>query len=560
MLRPMLGSMTYSLTFHGAAGTVTGSCIAIRHEDEIVLVDCGLFQGTKSVRALNYTPFPFNPSEVTAVLLTHAHIDHCGLLPKLVAEGVRPPIYCTDATADLLGFMLPDTAHIQEYEVARLNNRNRRRGRPEVTPIYTRTDADEVLTDIRVVELGEIVEVRPWLAARFWDAGHILGSASIEVVVGEDALHGLEPDETEEGGFDGERVRSMRLLFSGDLGPDEKAFHTGPKGPQGVDYLIVESTYGGRHREPMDAETRRALLGREINAALKRGGPILMPVFAVERTQEILYDLDILLDDGIIPNTRIFLDSPLAIRATEAFDKHLDDINEEGTPHPFRRGNLHPLMNAEESKKLEHMRGAAIIMAGSGMCDAGRIREHLADHLWRAETTVLIVGYQAPGTIGRLLVEGHDHIRIHGQDVEVRATIRDLDYFSGHADHDELVEWVAARGPVRRSIFISHGEDDARLALADALVDRLELDPADILRPGLDERFDLKRSGRPKRRPPKALRLAADAMATPDWHNRYAEIALKLSRRLGEASDDATRTRMLEKIEAILDGEGKRDR
>jgi metallo-beta-lactamase family protein len=386
--------MTLTLSFHGAVGTVTGSCYALERGRETVLVDCGLFQGTKSVRALNYAGLPVDPARVSAVLITHAHIDHCGLLPKLVAHGWEGPVYCTAATADLMDFMLRDTAHIQEFEVERLNRRNRRRGRPTVDPIYTREDAAHAVSLLRPVAYRERAGVTDWLTARFWNAGHILGAASIELEASAD--HGDGP---------------MRLVFSGDIGPGDKAFHDDPEGPSGgIDHMILESTYGGRIRPPMDEAARQAELARVMRAAIDRGGPILMPVFAVERTQELLYDLDCLIDRGELPDLETFLDSPLAIRATEAFDRHLPQLNKPGTPHPFRRKSLHLVMEARESQKLAQLRGPILIMAGSGMCDAGRIREHIADHLWRPETTLVIVGYQAPGTLGRLIADSQSAV------------------------------------------------------------------------------------------------------------------------------------------------------
>lgn len=526
--------MTYTLAFHGAAGSVTGSCFALARGPDVVLVDCGLFQGTKSLRALNYAALPFDPKAVRAVLLTHAHIDHSGLLPRLAAAGATPPVHATAATGDLLGVMLPDTAHIQEVEVRRLNRRNRRRGRSTVTPIYTKADARAVLKAVRAAGYGAWVRVTDWLSARFWNAGHILGSASIEVALGPD------PDAPE-----------IRLLFSGDLGPDDKSFHAPPDGPAGLDLIVMETTYGARERPAPDAAARQTLLAREIDRALERGGPILMPIFAVERTQEILFDLDHLFDTGRLPAMPVFLDSPLAIRATEVFDSHLPEVNQPGTPHPFRRANLHPLEHARDSRRLERLRGAAIVMAGSGMCDAGRIREHLADHLWRDEATVLLVGYQAPGTLGRVLLEGRQAVRIHGREVSVRAAVRVLDVYSGHADRRGLLAWAKARGAPRHGLFLVHGEEAARRALGDGLIEG-GLAPDLIHMPGLDARFRLKPGRRPQALPKDGRRVAPDALGPADWHNRYADLVLGLSRSLREAPDDAARKALIDRLEAVL--------
>ena len=533
----MLRGMSVTLSFHGAAGTVTGSAYALERSGEIVLVDCGLFQGPKAVRALNYGPLPIDVKRLSAVLLTHAHIDHSGLLPKLAAAGWEGPIFATEATCDLLDFMLRDTARIQEFEVERLNRRNQRRGRPAVEPIYTSEDATRILQMLRPVALKETVGIVDWMAARFWNAGHILGAASVEV----------------ETAADGERP--MRLLFSGDLGPGGKAFHDDPEGPQGgVDHLILESTYGGRARPALDEEGRRDALARVLSAALARGGPILMPVFAVERTQELLYDIDRLIDAGRLPDLETFLDSPLAIRATECFDRHLPRVNEPGTPHPFRRKSLHLVMEAKDSMRLARLRGPVLIMAGSGMCDAGRIREHIADHLWRPETTLVIVGYQAPGTLGRLIADGAKRVRIHGNEIEIAGQVELLDVYSGHADAEELAAWAADRRPVHGTLFLTHGEAAERAALYERLAadgwprERMEL-------PELDQRYRLRpgHAAQPMKKPRRraaAKTLAKEAEA--DWHNRYAAASLALTQALKDAPDDRARERLLGRVEKAL--------
>ncbi len=388
---------------------------------------------------------------------------------------------------------------------------------------------------LRPVALRERVGATDWLTARFWNAGHILGSTSIETTIAD--AHG-KPETT--------------LLFSGDLGPGDKAFHDDPEGPAGIDHLILESTYGGRTRPPLDGEARRAALADTLDRAIARGGPILMPVFAVERTQELLFDIDVLMDEGRLPALEIFLDSPLAIRATEAFDRHLPEINRTGTPHPFRRPNLHTLMEAKESARLERLRGPALIMAGSGMCDAGRIRQHLADHIWRPETTLVIVGYQAPGTLGRLIVEGKKTIRIHGQEVAVAAAVETLDAYSGHADGDALVDWAVARRPVRGTVFLTHGEDAERTALA-ARLDAAGFHGERILQPTLDARYALEPGGQVTRRKTRKRRAEPRRVAAPaDWHNRYADASVRLAEALRSAPDDATRRRLLDRIEKAL--------
>lgn len=528
--------MSPTITFHGAAGGVTGACFLVRHAQGAVLVDCGMFQGPKTVRELNWRPFPFDPREIDAVLLTHAHIDHSGLIPKLRKHGFRGRVTCTRATADLLEFMLPDSGFIQESEVERLNARNRQRGREAVEPIYTKADAEAALDHLSPVDLDCWVDVQPGVRARFWEAGHILGSASIELAVA-----------------DGEGT--VTLLFSGDLGPGDKAFHGDPSGPTGMDWIVTEATYGGRIRTVLNERQRQAALADEVRAALARGGNIIIPSFAVERTQELLYDLDVLFDSGALPVTDVFLDSPLAVRITGVFERHLPSVNIPGTQPPFRRGNLRLVESAEHSKRLNRLTGGAIILAASGMCEAGRIRHHLKHNLWRRNATVLFVGYQAPGTLGRILQQGVGFVRIHGEEIEVKATVRTLDTYSGHADQAGLLSWIKARGPIRRGLFIAHGEDAERAALRDRLRET-GMDPDAILLPMLDEACALS-DGKPVAavapKPPQQMpRLPKGHLPETDWHNTYAGTVLDLSERLRALPDDASRARVLARVREAL--------
>ncbi|HYH39261.1 MAG TPA: MBL fold metallo-hydrolase [Azospirillum sp.] len=523
--------MKLTLTFHGAAGTVTGSCFRLSTGNGDVLIDCGLFQGTKTVRELNYRPFPFNPASLHGVLLTHAHIDHSGLVPKLVRLGYRGPIYATPATVDLLEYMLPDSGYIQETDVERLNRRNRQRGRAAVQPIYTEEDARDSLKRLKPVGYDRWVDVIAGVRARFWQAGHLLGSASVEVEV---ASRGGDP---------------IRLLFSGDVGPGGKAFHEGAEAPVHPDWLVMETTYGDRNREDLDHDRRRALLAAEVRAALEAGGPLLIPVFAVERTQELLYDLDRLFDTGVLLPVEVFLDSPLADAVTGVFRRHLAEIGSAGDD-PFVRPNFHRVLSVAESQKLNALKGGAIIMAASGMCDAGRIRHHLKNHLWRSETTVLLVGYQAPGTLGHTLQQGAPRVRIHGEEVEVRARVRSLDVYSGHADRDGLLDWLEERQGVGRGLFLVHGETGAREAIRQALLAK-GWDGESIHIPDLDETVDLTQP-RPRTAEDGAARLPAAAMGGADWHNRYAETLLELGEALRTAPDDRTRDRLLERVRKAI--------
>lgn len=523
--------MALSLTFHGAAGTVTGSCFRLGTPMGDVLIDCGLFQGTKTIKELNYRPFPFDPASIKAVLLTHAHIDHSGLLPKLVRQGFRGRIHATAGTVDLLEYMLPDSGYIQETEVERLNHRNRQRGRATVQPIYTQDDAIRSLRRLRRVEYDSWTEILPGLRARFWQAGHILGSSSIEVEVAD--------------GGDGAPVR---LLFSGDLGPGGKSFHADASGPERPDWLVLETTYGDRDRVDLDEAARQALLRDEVKAALAGGGVLVIPVFAVERTQELLYDLDRLFDGGGLPPVDVFLDSPLADAVTGVFRRHLDDLETDGDP--FIRANFHHIRGVAESQRLNTVTGGAIIMAASGMCDAGRVRHHLKNRLWRPQDSVLLVGYQAPGTLGRMLQQGVSSVRIHGEEIQVRARIRSIDVYSGHADRSALLAWVAARKGAGHGLFLVHGEEDARASIRAALLER-GWEAGMVALPALDDTVDLT-AARPRAAAQPHARLAPPALAGSDWHNRYAQTLLSLGQTLNAAPDDATRERILAGVQAAL--------
>jgi metallo-beta-lactamase family protein len=526
--------MTLKLTFHGAAGCVTGFCALLETGQSRLLIDCGMFQGSKTLKALNYGDFPFDASSIDAVLLTHAHIDHSGLLPKLMKAGFEGPIHATTGTRDLCEIMLADSASIQESEVRQLNRRNQRRGRAEVKPIYTVRDAARCLDQFSKVKLDEPVVVAPGVTATYWEAGHILGSASIEVRV-----------ETEDG--------VETLLFSGDLGPGGREYAPDPQGPSKVDYLVLESTYGDRERIDLGGAARRALLAKELNDARAAGGPLLIPAFAVERSQELLADLLILMDEHQVPPADIFLDSPLAIEATEIFQRR--GWNRSSKTNPFEHlsnsGPLKFLREPGESDRLENLSGWHIIMAASGMCDAGRVRKHLKRLLWRRQATVLLSGYQAVGTLGRILQEGAKRISIQGDDIQVHARIRSLDVYSGHADAPGLVAWAKQRAP-GAGVFLAHGEP----AALESLKSRLAASgiPADRIRiPTMDEGFLLGRAGATSTAR-EARRIAPEAAARADWHNARAQLLMELNQRLESAPDDKARERLITQLATALRG------
>jgi metallo-beta-lactamase family protein len=520
--------MTYPrLSFLGAAGTVTGSCYLLEHQGGRVLVDCGMFQGSKTLKELNYGAFPFDPSAIDAVLLTHAHIDHSGLVPKLCRAGYARRVYATPETRDLLRFLLPDAGAIQESEVERLNRRRTHRGEAPVEPIYTRADAERALEQVVPAGLGVAREIVPGLTARFWPAAHILGAASVEL-----ALEGVGD-------------RKLRVVFSGDLGPDAAAVE-GPA--SSADYLVMESTYGDRDRERPTARERRARLAAEVRAAMEAGGNLLVPAFAVERTQALLYDLAVLFAEGALKPVEVFIDSPLATRVTEVFDRYVEES--EQRPDLLKRPGFHFIENVESSKRLNAVRSGAIILAGSGMCEAGRIRHHLSAHLWRAETTVLFVGYQAPGTLGRLIQSGTRAVRIMGEEVRVAARIRTLDTYSAHADQSELLGWLGAREPVGSALVLTHGEPAAIAALAALVRERFGAETP-VLMPELGAVLALDRAS-PPRLEPGTPRLTVPERGRADWHNDYAAFLLSLSETLRRAPDEERRAAIVARVSAAL--------
>jgi metallo-beta-lactamase family protein len=457
-------------------------------------------------------------------VLTHAHIDHSGLLPKLVAEGFTGPIWCTAPTSDLAEVMLADAGRIQEADTERRNRRRDRAGDEPFTPIYTEADALAASRQCRAVALGEWFEPAEGFRARLWNAGHILGSTSVELVAG-----------------------GTRVLCSGDIGPRNKTFQLDPAGPAGVDHVVCESTYGGRTREPVTIDERRQLLRAEVLAARVRGGNLVIPVFALERTQELLLDLAFLLQSGAIPDAPVFVDSPLANRATEVFARYAEGLEDTGSANVFDHPAFHFVADVRESIRLNSVSGV-IILAASGMCEGGRIRHHLLHNLHRRDSTVLFVGYQARGSLGRVILDGAERVRISGADVRVRAQIRRIDSYSAHADHGELLEWIAARGPISGSLFLDHGEPDALEAL------RRDLQRAapelGVVLPQIGERYGLA-AGQPARRLATASDRARLTIGS-DWQNAYAELVTELKGDLARIPDERRRREAIAKMREVL--------
>jgi metallo-beta-lactamase family protein len=531
--------MSVTIQFCGAARTVTGSCYLFQTRSGRLLVDCGLFQGPKTLKALNYGAFPFRPTEIGAVLLTHAHIDHSGLLPKLVREGFKGRILATRGTIDLCSYLLPDAGSIQESEVAALNRRNTARGRSEVTPIYTQADAVASLDAFRPVEYETWIEVMPGVRARYWNAGHLLGSASIEL----------------EFAGEGKGGQPLRILASGDIGPDAKLLEPDPEAPAGFDYVISESTYGHLDRPPTTTQSRRQRLAAEVRDAAAARGALLVPAFAVERTQELLVDLIHLMERGEVPTAPIFLDSPLAIRATEVFRRHSSSLDPEvdldrllGSPH------LRFTETVDESKAIAKFTGFHIIVAASGMCDAGRIRHHLKRWLWRSSGTVLLVGFQARGTLGRFLQDGTKAVRIQGDEIKVAARIRVIDEYSGHADGGELARWIAARRPIHRGVFLLHGEEPALAALSERITERT-IPAAQVFRPVLDDVYELSTPAPTPIDVARRRRLAPEAVVSLDWHNDMSKLILDINDRIEAAADERARGVIVRRLRRALEAQ-----
>lgn len=517
--------MALQLTLHGAGRTVTGSCLEFALGSTRLLVDCGLFQGSRTLEGLNRGNGIVRPEEIAGVILTHAHIDHSGLLPKLVKDGYSGPIHCTAETADLLEFMLADSGRIQEAEAERMARRRDRRREDYGGPLYTEEEALTAWRATRPVSLGEWFEPAPGFRARLWNAGHILGAVSVELEAG-----------------------GVRVMCSGDIGPENKAFHPDPEGPCCFDHVICESTYGDRARERQTIAQRREALAEVINEARAKGGNLVIPAFALERTQELLLDIAMLSRAGTIGNAMVFVDSPLANHATDVFARHLHDLEDTGGIDPFRSPAIHYVNDVAESMRLNTISGA-IIIAASGMCEAGRIRHHLFHNLARRDSTVLFVGFQAQGSLGRVILDGAERVRISGRDVLVRASIRRIDSYSAHADQSELLAWIRARAPISGSVLLDHGESNAVDALA-ALAGK-GADAPQVRIPEIGEVWELA-AGTPAKR----LRTGPPEMARAvgrDWQNAYADLASSLKHRLEAIRDDAAREKAVAEMRKVLD-------
>jgi metallo-beta-lactamase family protein len=451
--------MNIKLTFLGAAQNVTGSQYLVQSNNTSFLVDCGLYQ-ERELTGRNWSPFAIPPGSLDGALLTHAHLDHCGLLPRLVREGFNKAIYCTGATAEITRIMLLDSGKIQEedadYKRRRHEKENRKGPYPEI-PLYTKDDAEAVYPRFSPVKYGQTVSLGDGVEATFYDAGHVLGSAMIKLKIGQNG-------------------QTRTILFSGDIGRQNKPIINDPTLFDKADYIVIESTYGDRLLEPPEDAANH--LAEVINDAAEKGGNIIIPSFALERSQEILYYLNEFQLDGRIPHPTVFVDSPMAVEVTGVFERHPELFDEEMKKRlrqqksPFDFPGLKLTGTADESKAINRIDSGAIIIAGSGMCTGGRVKHHLVNNISREESTILFVGYQAAGTLGRQIVDGAKKVRILGQYYPVKARIVQLNGFSAHADRDELVGWLSSLGKPPRRVFVTHGEPDSSQNLAGLIKSR----------------------------------------------------------------------------------------
>ncbi len=453
--------MDLKLSFYGAAENVTGSRYLLEANGTRVMIDCGMYQERK-LRDRNWDAFQVPPASIDAILLTHGHLDHCGLIPRLVNQGFNGPIYCTSPTADIAAIIMQDSAKIQEEDVRHKKKRHAREGRQSprpLAPLYTIDDAKKAIPLFKETPYENTVEIAPGLTATFHNAGHILGSSSVRIVATQDG-------------------ESRSILFSGDIGRWDIPIICDPTPIEQADYVITESTYGDRLHEAVASIPGE--LERIINETRQRGGNIIIPSFAVERSQELLYHLSGLVAEKRIPRLAVFLDSPMAVRVTDVFLRHPHFFDDE-TIDLLRRGK-HPCdfpgltmsKTVDQSKAINEIQGTVIVIAGSGMCTGGRIKHHLVSNIERESSTILFVGYQAVGTLGRIILDGEKRVRILGEEREVKASIERIQGFSAHADRDEIFRWMSSFKSAPRHVFVTHGEAESAASFASWLHEKTD--------------------------------------------------------------------------------------
>lgn len=446
------------LRFLGAARVVTGSCFHLMTDDYQILVECGMYQG-RGADDVNRAPFQFDPARIDCLLLTHAHLDHSGLIPKLVKEGFRGKILTTVATGELVEIMLLDSAHIQEKDAEWATKKSYRAGSDVVTaPLYTNEDVKRVFPLIEKRSYGEMVKLGKDLECRFVDAGHILGSGSLEI-------------------WYQSGDQKKKIVFSGDVGKCNSPIINDPQYIEESDYVVIESTYGNRLHKGSEESIEE--LADAIRTTFSRGGNVLIPAFAVGRTQDIVYMLDKLAREGRLPRLDIYIDSPLADKVSKIYMAHPELYDEEASErfNMKKTGhiNLNFTSNVEESQKLNRIKSKAIVIAGSGMCEGGRIRHHFKHNIWRPECSIIFTGYQVRGTLGRLIVDGVKRLKILGEEMAIRSRVFTIGGFSAHADQKELLEWLGAFKS-RPRVFVVHGEETASLQFGQAVKKNLGLE------------------------------------------------------------------------------------
>lgn len=465
------------IQFFGAAKMVTGSNYLLRTKDYKVLIDCGMFQGSNEIERMNTMPFPYDPKEIDVLILTHAHIDHSGRIPKLVKDGFRGKIICTKATYDLCDIMLRDSAKIQESDAKWENKKRERAGLSMVEPLYTMEDAEFSLRYFEPYFYDQRININDNISIRFKDAGHILGSSIFEIWVDEDG-------------------DSKKIVFSGDLGMPGRPIINSPEFIDEADYLVIESTYGDTIHEPFEDSTKKLI--DIINKTASRGGTVLIPAFAVGRTQELIYELNKYYDSGQVEEymkVPIYIDSPLAVHATEVFQKNSSSFNLNTREmilkgdNPFTFPNLRYVQSQEESMALNKSDYPKVIISSSGMATAGRIRHHLKHNLWNPANSLVFVGYQAEGSLGRILLDGVKKVKLLGEEINVALEIYDLEGFSGHADKDVLMNWVSKFKRKPKKIFIVHGEEEASSSLSELIEEKYKIE---TIIPNLNDRFEIR--------------------------------------------------------------------